>query len=215
MKVWLKPNSGLASGTSALMALALLAVLLAGCMTTNGGKDAQASAHGDIADLIREVDLTPPRPAPVQAGTLTGSRSEPRAATYNGDGSIATAGAQPGAGANRLEPDRTPTGSLPRLASLSDGATQGNSKKGYEINFENNTTKHVLGYFLVVCSRVDRGGKGPVSFSSGRAVPKRDLLFVLESALRMSNVALVLGPQGYLLLPTTEELAAGLDDWGN
>src|SRR3974390_556895 len=112
MKVWLKPNSGLASGTSALMALALFAVLLAGCMTTNGGKDAQASAHGDIADLIREVDLTPPRPAGVQAGTL-GSRSEPRAATYNGDGSIATAGVQSGAGANRLKPDRTPTGSLP------------------------------------------------------------------------------------------------------
>src|SRR3974377_1610577 len=131
MKVWLKPNSGLASGTSALMVVALLAVLRAGCMTTNGGKDAQASAHGDIADLIREVDLTPPRPARVQAGTLTGSRSEPRAATYNGDGSIATAGAQPRAGANRLEPDRTPTGSLP------EGATEGTSNKGYEIKFEN------------------------------------------------------------------------------
>src|SRR3974377_932781 len=108
MKVWLKPNSGLASGTSALMVLALLAVLLAGCMTTNGGKDAQTSAHGDIADLIREVDLTPPRPARVQAGTLTGYRSEPRAATYNGDGSIATAGVQHGGGPNRLDPHPPP-----------------------------------------------------------------------------------------------------------
>src|SRR3974377_994034 len=108
MKVWLEPNSGLASGTSALMVLALLALLLTGCMTTNGGKDAQASAHGDIADLVREVDLTPPRPAGVQAGTLTGSRSEPRAATYNGDGSLATAGPQPGAGANRLDPHPPP-----------------------------------------------------------------------------------------------------------
>jgi len=218
MKVWLKPNSGLASGTSALMVFALLAVLLAGCMT-NGGKDAQASAHGDIADLIREVDLTPPRPARVQAGTLTGSRSEPRAATYNGDGSIATAGAQPGAGANRLEPDRTPTGSLPRLASLSDGATEGTSNKGYEINFENTpietVAKAILGDILGAGYTIDPRVKGTVSLSSGRAVPRRDLVFVLESALRMSNVALVHGPQGYRLIPTTEALAAGSADWAN
>jgi len=218
MKVWLKPNSGLASGTSALMVLALLAVLLAGCMTTNGGKDAQASAHGDIADLIREVDLTPPRPARVQAGTL-GSRSEPRAATYNGDGSIATAGVQPGAGANRLEPDRTPTGSLPRLASLSDGATEGTSNKGYEINFENTpietVAKAILGDILGAGYTIDPRVKGTVSLSSGRAVPRRDLVFVLESALRMSNVALVHGPQGYRLIPTTEALAAGSADWAN
>jgi len=212
MKVWLKPNSGLASGTSALMVFALLAVLLAGCMT-NGGKDAQASAHGDIADLIREVDLTPPRPARVQAGTLTGSRSEPRAATYNGDGSIATAGAQPGAGANRLEPDRTPTGSLP------EGATEGTSNKGYEINFENTpietVAKAILGDILGAGYTIDPRVKGTVSLSSGRAVPRRDLLFVLESALRMSNVALVHGPQGYRLIPTTEALAAGSADWAN
>jgi len=212
MKVWLKPNSGLASGTSALV-LALLAVLLAGCMTTNGGKDAQASAHGDIADLIREVDLTPPRPARVQAGTLTGSRSEPRAATYNGDGSIATAGAQPGAGANRLEPDRTPTGSLP------EGATEGTSNKGYEINFENTpietVAKAILGDILGAGYTIDPRVKGTVSLSSGRAVPRRDLVFVLESALRMSNVALVHGPQGYRLIPTTEALAAGSADWAN
>ena len=213
MKVWLKPNSGLASGTSGLMGLALLAVLLAGCMTTNGGKDAQASAHGDIADLIREVDLTPPRPARVQAGTLTGSRSEPRAATYNGDGSIATAGGEPRAGANRLEPDRTPTGSLP------EGATEGTSNKGYEINFENTpietVAKAILGDILGAGYTIDPRVKGTVSLSSGRAVPRRDLVFVLESALRMSNVALVHGPQGYRLIPTTEALAAGSADWAN
>jgi len=213
MKVWLKPRSGLASGTSALMVLVLLAVLLAGCMTTNGGKDAQASAHGDIADLIREVDLTPPRPARVQAGTLTGSRSEPRAATYNGDGSIATAGVEPRAGANRLEPDRTPTGSLP------EGATEGTSNKGYEINFENTpietVAKAILGDILGAGYTIDPRVKGTVSLSSGRAVPRRDLLFVLESALRMSNVALVHGPQGYRLIPTTEALAAGSADWAN
>ena len=211
MKVWLKPNSGLASGTSALMVLALLAVLLAGCMTTNGGKDAQASAHGDIADLIREVDLTPPRPARVQAGTLTGSRSEPRAATYNGDGSIATAGVQPRAGANRLEPDRTPTGSLPV------GATEGTSNKGYEINFENTpietVAKAILGDILGAGYTIDPRVKGTVSLSSGRAVPRRDLVFVLESALRMSNVALVGDAQGYRLIPTTEAVAAGSADW--
>ena len=43
----------------------------------------------------------------------------------------------------------------------------------------------------------------------GRAVPRKDLPFVLESALRMSNVALVHDAQGYRLIPTTEAVAVG------
>ena len=44
-------------------------------------------------------------------------------------------------------------------------------------------------------------------------MPRKDLLFVLESALRMSNVALVHDAQGYRLIPTTEAVASGSADW--
>ena len=55
--------------------------------------------------------------------------------------------------------------------------------------------------------------QGNVSLSSGRAVPRKDLLFVLENALRMSGVALVRDAQGYRLIPTAEAVAAGSADW--
>ena len=52
-----------------------------------------------------------------------------------------------------------------------------------------------------------------MSLSSGRPVPRKDLLFVLENALRMSGVALVRDAQGYRLIPTAEAAAAGAADW--
>ena len=103
-----------------------------------------------------------------------------------------------------------PTGSLPDV-------TQEKANKGYEINFENTpietVAKAILGDILGVGYTIDPRVKGTVSLSSGRAVPRKDLLFVLESALRMSNVALVHDAQGYRLIPTTEAVASGSADW--
>ena len=194
---------------SALALLALVPLVLASCVTPNGPTP---SAQSDLIDQIREVDLTPP--ARVKSGVITDSRSEQRlrAAEYHGDGSsLATAKALARNGAGNTEPDPTPTGALP------DAAQEKGSDKGYEINFENtpvaSVAKAILGDILGVGYTIDPRVQGTVSLSSGRAVPRKDLLFALESALRMSNVALVRDGQGYRLIPTAEAVASGSTDW--
>ena len=197
---------------SALALLALVPLVLASCVTPNGPTP---SAQSDLIDQIREVDLTPP--ARVKSGAITNYQSEPRAAEYRaaeyrGDGSnLATAKALARNGVGSTEPDPTPTGALP------DAAQEKSSDKGYEINFENtpvaSVAKAILGDILGVGYTIDPRVQGTVSLSSGRAVPRKDLLFALESALRMSNVALVRDGQGYRLIPTAEAVASGSTDW--
>ena len=113
-------------------------------------------------------------------------------------------------GAQRKDADPTPTGALP-------DAAQEKADKGYEINFENTpiptVAKAILGDILGLGYTIDPRVQGTVSLSSGRAVPRKDLLFVLENALRMSGVALVRDAQGYRLIPTAEAVAAGSADW--
>jgi general secretion pathway protein D len=208
MQAW-KPTSRPLSGRPALMMLALFALLLTSCMTPNGD-GATPSAQSDFFDQIREVDLTPPPQQRVKAGARITPETGLRGTTYNGDGSIATPGNAPRTGARNAEPDPTPTGSLP------DGA-QEKSDKGYEINFENTpvatVAKAILGDILGIGYTIDPRVQSTVSLSSGRAVPRKDLLFVLESALRMSGVALVREGQGYRLIPSTEAVATGSADW--
>ena len=188
--------------------MALFPCLLAGCITQNEPKPA---AQSEFVDAIREVDLTPPPPVRVKYGTVPDSRSELRAANYNGDGSPANLEAGPASGARKPNADPTPTGSL------SNAAEESASDKGYEINFENTpvptVAKAILGDILSIGYTIDPRVQGTVSLSSGRAVPKKDLLFVLESALRMSGVALVRDGQDYRLIPSAEAVATGSADW--
>jgi general secretion pathway protein D len=51
-----------------------------------------------------------------------------------------------------------------------------------------------------------------VTLSSGRPVPKGDLLFVLESALRLSGAALVRDKGGYIILPGADAAGSGTVD---
>ena len=133
--------------------------------------------------------LRPPPPIYAKSGAVTVSKSEPRATAYNGDGSLATSGELPRKAGRSIDGDPMPTGSLP------DGAQEKASDKGYEINFENTpvatVAKAILGDILGIGYTIDPRVQGTVSLSSGRAVPRKDLLFVLENALRMSGVALV------------------------
>jgi general secretion pathway protein D len=59
---------------------------------------------------------------------------------------------------------------------------------------------------------VDPRVQGTVTLSSGRAVPKGDLLFVLESALRLSGAALVRDKGGYIILPGADAAGSGTVD---
>src|SRR5262249_10053255 len=210
MQAWKLPSLPLC-GRPALVMLALTTVLLAGCVTPNGD-GARPSAQSDVFDQIREVDLTPPPQQRVKAGAPTSSQTGSGGAEYYGDGSPATATLRRGARTDELnvKPDPPPTGSLP------DGSEE-KADKGYEINFESTpvatVAKAILGDILGIGYTIDPKVQSTVSLSSGRAVPRKDLLFVLESALRMSGVALVRDGQDYRLIPTAEATAAGSADW--
>src|SRR5205823_14611141 len=92
--------------------------------------------------------------------------------------------------------------------------------EGFELNFENTpvttVAKVVLGDIMGLGYTIDPRVQGTVSLASGRPVPKSDILFVLENALRVSNVVLVRDARGYRLIPAAEAIGTGsVDSVGN
>jgi len=185
--------------------LVLLAAGLVGCVTDgqNGGPPPQSG----IINQVRGVDLSARHPRypvdAVPANTPDGARS----ATYYGDDTppIITPRSSPGPEAD-ADPDK---------ATDVTGALAGG--KGYDINFENTpiptVAKTLLGDILGVGYAIDPRVQGSVSLASGRPVPKKDILFVFESALRVNNVALIREANGYRLIPTAEAAgSAPIDD---
>ena len=88
--------------------------------------------------------------------------------------------------------------------------------RGYEMNFENTpietVAKTILGDILHVGYTIDPRVQGNVTLSSGRPVPRRDVLYVLETALRVSNVALVREGTTYRLVPAVDATGTGTMD---
>jgi len=168
------------------VALAICAASLSGCNLTAGGESGTASP--DSTDRIRQADLTPRFPTPPE-GANTGGRGQ-HEASYYGSGTTIQMSAAP-----------APT-------------TGGGD--GYDFNFENtpvtSIAKVILGDILGVGYTIDPRVQGTVTLTSGRPVPKSDVLYVLESALRTSNVALVHERTGYRLVPAPEAVgSAGID----
>jgi general secretion pathway protein D len=146
----------------------------------------------DVFDKIRSVDLLPRFPAPT--GTTTTGRGQltgPQ--TYLGEG-----------------------GTQLRDVSSVVGAQQAPGGEGYELNFENTpvtgVAKVVLGDILQVGYLIDPRVQGTITLASGRPVPKGDLLYVLESALRMSGASLVKDKRGYVIMPANDAVGSGTVD---
>ena len=146
-------------------------------------------------------------PRGIQGGsgrTDTSPNGGPQAQSYFGDGTSAAVEVPP---ANHGTDDLVTTGALP------SGTKTDPSNQGYELNFENTpvatVAKTVLGDILGVGYSIDPRVQATVSLSSGRPVPKKDILFVLESALRVSNVAIVRDARGYRLIPASEAPGTG------
>ena len=72
--------------------------------------------------------------------------------------------------------------------------------------------KAVLGDIMGVGYSIDPRVQGSISLSSGKPVPKNDLLFVLENALRMSNVVLIRDTAGYRIIPMGDAVGGGNTD---
>jgi general secretion pathway protein D len=193
------------SGRAALV-LMVVSVSVGGCVTTDQGNKTKTAVQPPPTDMIREVDLGPRFPRHVGSGVGQGSKSGPRAQVYNGD-STATATTDCDLGPLRRK----------RVAGVATTGSVG-TEKGYELNFANTpiptVAKAVLGDILGIFYVIDPRVKGTISLSSGRAVPRGDLLYVLGDALRVSNVALVREGQGYRLVPTTDAFGAGPLDPG-
>jgi len=159
--------------------------LLAACNLASIGQ----SGHDmpDATDRVRSTDLQPRFSQP-QQNASTGTSAGPRAAAYYGSAS-----------GPQVVPQPTAAGG-----------------EGYDFNFENTpvttVAKVILGDILGAGYTIDPRVQGTVSLASGRPVPKNDVLFVLESALRTANVALVRDRTGYRLVPAPEAVGSGTVD---
>ena len=177
---------GAARAGRALALVIAIGALAAACnVLSNNSPDGARS--GDVFDKVRQMDLFPRQHQPADVGR-TGSGEGPRPTSYFGTGSPAAVGAQ-----------------------------RASSGEGYELNFENTpvttVAKVILGDILGVGYTIDPRVQGTVTLASGRPVAKSDILYVLESALRMSNVTLVREARGsYRLLPAQEALGTGSVD---
>jgi len=176
----------------------LSSIVLTACIVTadqsveSNPKDPRAQ---DIADRIRSIDLLPRQTADTGATGLKRGAGDKQAAIYLSDGT-------PQPGAELTERDGVGSGS------------------GYDLNFENapvaTVAKVILGDVLGVGYTIDPRVQGTVTLASVRPVAKADALYVLENALRMSNVALLRDRGGgYRLLPTNEAGPGGVDRAGS
>jgi len=169
-----------------IVSVCLLAVATASC---NVLSNEDQRREPDVFDKVRSIDLLPRFPQPTGT-TSTGRGDSGRPATYLGTG---------GGGAGDV--------------SAVVGAQQAATGEGYELNFENTpvtgVAKVVLGDILGLGYIIDPRVQGTITLASGRPVPKGDLLYVLESALRLSGASLVRDRRGYVILPAAEAIGTG------
>ncbi|MDU6804776.1 MAG: type II secretion system protein GspD, partial [Bradyrhizobium sp.] len=164
-------------------------VLLASCNMATLNSQASAPADVDVIDKVRSLDILPRDERPV--GSLQSRPEVERASARTYQGTVVQEVAEV-----RPQP-------------AADG-------KGYDLNFENTpialVAKVVIGDILGAGYSIDPRVQGSVSLVSARPVPKSDILFVLESALRLSGVVLVREGGGYKLTPLGDAIGAGRVD---
>ncbi len=187
--------SGYGSHGSACLSFLLTGLLLVGC----GGQYLGKTDNGpDVMDRVRSIDLLPRFPHEVATKDAGGTeRIKPTvypALSSPGTSSQSTSG-QSGS------PDARPS------------FQAGPAGDGYELNFDNapisTVAKTILGETLGLGYTIDPRVQGSVSMSSGRLVPKSELLFVLENALRPVGVVMIKDSLGYRLVPLGDAVGGG------
>ena len=181
-----------ARGVSRLCAtFALIVTFLSGCVQTASDlatSDVTAKDPPNAYDAIRSVDLQPRFPQ---------------------------AFGNPGGGATAAAPASYFGTSVEANVKAIPAANGGEGGEGFSLNFENTpvatVAKVVLGDILNVGYVIDPRAQGTITLSSGRPVPKSDMLFVLENALRMNNLVLSRGSAGYRVLPANDAAIGSVD----
>jgi general secretion pathway protein D len=185
-----KSRSSEPKGSVCALLLALCAIPLLTCCNnaTVGTGGSVAPGDIDVLDKVRSLDIMPRQTQQV-ASTQNNAGQRGRAAVFEGT-EIAEVGGVPA-------PQRSVGG-------------------GYDLNFENTpiatVAKVVLGDILNTGYVIDPRVQGTVNLVSVRPVPKSDMIFVLESALRLSGVVLVRDGAGYRLTPLGDAVGAGRVD---
>jgi general secretion pathway protein D len=170
------------AGFAALCAVSVLA----SCNSATVGTTAPADI--DVLDKVRSLDILP-RQAQMASATQANVGERSRAAVFEG----------------------TVISDVPDAR-----VQQSSSGSGYDLNFENTpvatVAKVVLGDILNTGYAIDPRVQGTVSLVSVRPVPKSDIVFVLENALRLSGVVLVRDSAGYRLTPLGDAVGSGRVD---
>jgi general secretion pathway protein D len=179
-----------------LCAGALLLCSLAGCSASNR-ETAVGGAHRDPLEVVRNADLRAHFPA---GGGGQTENSKPAYEPLLFPGS-----------AVEEAPTRTPA-SGDRMASA-EGVSLA-SGGGVEINFDradiHAVAKTLLGDTLGINVVVDPRVQGTVTLAATGPIPRKDVLPVFESVLRMSNVAVVREGEHVKIVPVAEATGTGI-----
>ena len=183
-------------------------LLVGGCNTTylEQSKDEPQNA----ADIMRAADLRPR--SPQSTATIdTGGASPPKAFSFFGT----SATPQPSGSRSAEALAAAPTDPTQPSGSPDVEAAAG----GYTLNFENapvsQVAKSVLGDILGIGYVIDPRAQGSISLSSGRPVEKKDMLYVLESALSANNLVMVRNATGYRIAPANDGSVGAVDARGS
>jgi general secretion pathway protein D len=172
---------------------------LLGCSS----KDAFVFPGADAIDAIRNTDLSARSPSAAGGQAGAGAQAA-RPMLVPGSGAAAGAPGQQGSLAQAQAQATTP-------GAISTGA-------GVEFNFENadiqTVTKTLVGDILGLSFVVDPRVQGTVTIASVGAIPRKDLLAVFESILRMSNAALLREGSLVKIVPVPEAAGAGIASGG-
>jgi general secretion pathway protein D len=200
------------SGVSILVWVVLAAVTLPACSQVHHAAEQGDATGPDVLDRVRSLDLLPRFPHEEKL-TDNGSTSRMKAAVYSTEANPPEAAMAAAPGANLGSMPASPA--TPAALGV-PGVQPGPVGDGYELNFENapvaSVAKTILGEALGVGYTIDPRVQGTVTLTSGRLVPKADLIYVLESALRPIGAVLVKDKLGYRFVPLGDAVGAGNTD---
>jgi general secretion pathway protein D len=172
----------------ALVAFAF--IVLASC---SGPLEQRTDQSPNAYDTIQSADLRPRDPQPIRGADISSPVARPKSFF----GSFGTPAPEP-----------TPDPSELRAEAV-------DVKDGFTLNFENspitNVAKVILGDIMGVGYVVDPRAQGTITLSSGRPIAKKDMLFVLENALRANNLVMLRDSTGYRIGLANEGSVGGAD----
>jgi len=172
----------------AAIAFAAIGILLTSCNYLI--PDQPKYQAPNVLDQVQSIDLLPRNPKPSESATADRSKTA-HAVVYNGSSESV---------------DNAPNVTL-------EGAEPSATGEGFDLNFENapitTVAKVILGDILGVGYVIDPRVRGTITLTSGRPVPKGDVLYVLETALRVGSFSLVHDVGGYRIVPGGDAAGTG------